>query len=76
MTQNATNLKPRLAKLSKKDRAELAKFLIETLDDEADDEVEEAWEKELARRWEEIESGKAKGIPADKVFKRLREKYS
>ena len=35
-----------------------------------------AWDAELARRAEEIKSGKAIGIPAAQVFAELREKYS
>ena len=41
---------------------------------ERDDEA--AWDVELARRADEIKSGKAEGEPAAIVFAELREKYS
>jgi putative addiction module component (TIGR02574 family) len=68
-------LKPRLSKLSARERAELARFLILSLDEEIDDDAEAAWDAELDRRLAEIESGRAMGEPADTVFKELREKY-
>ena len=76
MTETAERLKPELARLSAQDRAALASFLIHSLGEEEDADAEAAWDVELARRVEEIKSGKAIGIPADKVFADLREKYS
>ena len=34
-----------------------------------------AWKAEIHRRIEEIKSGKVEGIPAEEVFRRMREKY-
>jgi len=76
MTETAEKLKEQLARLSLNERAELAHFLIDSLDEGADADVEAAWDAELARRMEEIRSGKAVGEPADKVFAELRKKYS
>ncbi|MBW3599109.1 MAG: addiction module protein [Planctomycetes bacterium] len=76
MTETAEQLKPELARLSPQDRAALARFLIDSLDDEEDADAESAWDAELARRSEEIDSGKAVGEPADEVFAKLRRKYS
>jgi putative addiction module component (TIGR02574 family) len=36
---------------------------------------EGAWDAELERRMDEIRSGKATGVPADRVFAELREEY-
>jgi putative addiction module component (TIGR02574 family) len=73
---NATErLKAELAQLPLRERADVAHFLIRSLDEEEDEDAEAAWEAELARRLEEIENGTAAGIPADKVFADLREKY-
>ena len=58
------------------DRAALAQFLIGTLDEEPEEDVEAAWDEELARRAEEIKNGTALGEPADQVIAKLREKYS
>ena len=40
-----------------------------------DDQIKNAWDKEITRRLEEIDSGKVKTIPAEKVFAKLRAKY-
>lgn len=76
MSETAEKMKSALATLSDEDRAELAYFLIHSLDQQADANAEAAWDAELARRAEEIRSGKAVGIPAEQVMKELREKYS
>ena len=76
MTDIAERLKPELAGLSAQDRAALASFLIRSLDEAEDADAEAAWDAELARRAEDIKSGKAIGIPADQVFADLSEKYS
>ena len=68
-------LKTQLAALSPAERAELAYFLIHSLD-EAEDGVEAAWEAEVARRMDDIEAGRVVGIPAAQVFAEMREKYS
>ncbi|MGP0068931.1 MAG: addiction module protein [Isosphaeraceae bacterium] len=67
--------KAELSGLSEQERAELAQFLLDTLDG-IDVDVEAAWDAELARRAEEIRSGTASGKPADQVFAELREKHS
>ncbi len=68
-------LKDQLSRLPIKTRAELAHFLIESLDGEADDDWEATWEVELDRRMAEIENGTVVGIPADEVFAALRAKH-
>ncbi len=76
MTPAAEQLKPQLMALSAADRADLIRFLIDTLEGEADADAEAAWDAELARREAEIRSGKVVGEPAGEVLARLREKYS
>jgi putative addiction module component (TIGR02574 family) len=76
MTETAKKLKAQLSQLSAQERAELAHFLIHSLDEGVDDDAETSWDVELARRMAEIRSGKAVGEPADKVFAELRKKYS
>jgi putative addiction module component (TIGR02574 family) len=71
MTSGVQALKTQLAGLSAPERAEIARFLIASLDEMADPEAEAAWDAELARRGEEICSGRAVGEPADQVFTRL-----
>jgi putative addiction module component (TIGR02574 family) len=69
-------LKSELTTLSAQERAELAQFLIRTLDTEPEEEAEEAWEAEVMRRVDEIRAGTAQGKPAEQVFAELRAKYS
>ena len=76
MSVSAEKLRTKLSNLSDADRAELAHFLISSLDKGSDADAEEAWDAELTRRAEEIQSGRATGEPADKVFSELRQKYS
>lgn len=44
-------------------RAALAGSLLDSLEDKVELSVEEEWSKEIARRIEEIDSGKVKPIP-------------
>jgi putative addiction module component (TIGR02574 family) len=76
MTATVEQLKSQLEILTTQERAELAHFLIRSLDQEEDPGAEAAWEMELARRMADIESGRLVGKPAAQVFKELREKYS
>jgi putative addiction module component (TIGR02574 family) len=76
MSQTTEELRATLAKLPMQERAELANFLIHSLDAEWDTETEAAWDAELARRADDIATGKAKGESARSVFAKLREKYS
>jgi putative addiction module component (TIGR02574 family) len=76
MSKVAEKLKVQLARLSPRERAELAQFLIHSLDDHADADAEAAWDAELERRALEIKAGKAVGEPAKKVMAALRKKYS
>ncbi|MFI5458641.1 MAG: addiction module protein [Isosphaerales bacterium] len=72
-------LKVELAGLTEQERADLAHFLLNSLDDAsagADADVEAAWDTELARRADEIQRGTAVGKPADQVFAELRQKHS
>ena len=53
--------------LSDKERAELASSLIDSLDPIVDTDAEIVWQEEIARRLEEVESGRVKTIPWDEV---------
>jgi putative addiction module component (TIGR02574 family) len=44
-------------------RAALAGSLLESLDDTVDSSAEEEWGREIARRIEELDSGKVKPVP-------------
>jgi putative addiction module component (TIGR02574 family) len=76
MTESANRLLPQLEQLPIADRAELAQFLLHSLDAETDKDVESAWDAELERRVDEIRQGQTTGGPAESVFAMLREKHS
>lgn len=76
MASAIEDLKSELAALTNGERAELAHFLIQSLDRETDADMGSAWDVELARRVAEIEGGGAIGKSAEQVFAELREKYS
>jgi putative addiction module component (TIGR02574 family) len=66
--------KTQLEKLSREERAELAYFLLSSLEPEEEG-AAAAWDAEISRRVAEIRSGKANGKPAEQVFAELRERY-
>jgi putative addiction module component (TIGR02574 family) len=74
MSSTAEALKSQLGTLSPEDRAELASFLIDSLDPENDAEAEVAWDEELARREDDILSGRVEGESAASLFARLRKR--
>jgi putative addiction module component (TIGR02574 family) len=69
-------MKSEACRLSSRERAELAHYLLSSLELEEDPDAEAEWDSELTRRAAEIENGSVVGIPATDVFARLREKYS
>jgi len=71
MTDPVEELSRKARALSPEDRVRLAEELLATVQ-EHDAAVEAAWDEEIRRRIEEIDSGKAKLIPADEVFAEVR----
>jgi putative addiction module component (TIGR02574 family) len=58
-------------KLDPKARAELAALILESVPTESAEEVDAAWESEIRRRVQELESGSVKTIPWDEVREKL-----
>jgi putative addiction module component (TIGR02574 family) len=60
--------------LSPRERAHLARRLIQSLDEEVEDpaEVERAWEAEIQRRLDEYRAGKMQTTPAADVLSEAR----
>lgn len=73
--RDGEKMKEEIGILTSQERAEIVRFAIRSLEQGADDDAEAAWEVELARRVSDIESGRAVGKPADRVFAELREKH-
>ena len=63
MTSEAKSIFDNAMALSASDRADLAARLIESLDDLPEQDVEAAWDQEIARRLTELDSGTVKAIP-------------
>jgi putative addiction module component (TIGR02574 family) len=61
--------------LTEKDRAKLVHALIRSIDGKPDADAEAEWDAEIGKRVGEIRTGKVKGIPADSVFAKLKDKY-
>ena len=74
MTEAVEQWKSQLQQLSSPERAELAQFLLQSLEPEEEGAVE-AWEAEVTRRVADIRAGKAAGRPAEQLFAELREQY-
>jgi putative addiction module component (TIGR02574 family) len=74
MTETIEQLKSQAGSLTKPERAELAYFLLSSLD-AAEEGADEAWRVEIARRVAGIRSGQARGRPADEVLAELRERH-
>ena len=75
MSENALEWQSELATLPARDRAALAYFLLESLDEDADPESEAAWDAELQRRVDDIQQGRVAGVPATEVFAQLRKRF-
>ena len=58
--------------LDLKDRATLAKWIVESLDDLSEAEVEALWAEEAERRLDELEQGLVTEIPDREVLLRAR----
>jgi putative addiction module component (TIGR02574 family) len=71
MTTLVEELSKRALELPPEERVRLAEKLLATVH-EIDAEVEAAWDQEIQRRLEEIDSGTAKLIPAEEVFAEVR----
>lgn len=74
MTPTLQELKDACSNLPAPQRAELAQFLEQSLGI-SKDEWTDAWRDELGRRLEELRSGRVKGVPAEEVLQRLRDRY-
>ncbi|PKQ29124.1 MAG: addiction module antitoxin RelB [Actinobacteria bacterium HGW-Actinobacteria-10] len=65
-------LKREALRLDPSGRADLARELLESLDDLPESEVERLWLEEAERRRVEVQSGNVTPIPMDEVFARAR----
>lgn len=74
MAVTLEELEAKALKLSIKERSELVRRLLVSLDGEPEgspEEIAKAWEEEIARRVAEIDAGRAELISGDEVFARV-----
>jgi putative addiction module component (TIGR02574 family) len=67
MTQEAHELLQKALALPENERAELAGNLMSSLDATVDQDVDAAWQQEVARRLHEVQSGEVKTVPWEEV---------
>jgi putative addiction module component (TIGR02574 family) len=67
MTHEAHELLEKALALPENDRAELAGNLISSLDTTIDQDADAAWQQEVARRLQEVQSGKVKTLSWEEV---------
>ena len=71
MSREVSELLKKALELPVTDRAELAGSIIESLDHAKDEAVKEAWDAEILRRMEDLDSGRVKPVSHDEVLRRL-----
>jgi putative addiction module component (TIGR02574 family) len=76
MKSRPSNTPNELANLIEAERADLARFFLQSLDSGSDNDAETTWDVELERRAGEIKSGRESGESTDRVFSELRAKHS
>ena len=65
-------LETEIRKLALKERAALAKWIVESLDDLSEAEIEALWAEEAEPRLDELEQGVVAEIPAEEALQRAR----
>jgi len=71
MKRNRADLLKEAMELPPEARAALAGSLIDSLDDQVDEDAELAWDAEIARRIRELDEGKVKLVPWAEARRRL-----
>jgi putative addiction module component (TIGR02574 family) len=72
MSRETSSLLRKALTLPAAERAELAGSLIDSLDGTKDRGVQAAWDEEIARRMEELDSGSAKPVALEAARRRLK----
>ena len=67
-------LEKKVRALSRKEKAALARILIEDLDASADPDTEQLWLEEAQRRYDAYRAGQLPAVPGDEVISRVRER--
>lgn len=71
MARDISEILKKALALPPKARAALADSLLNSLDEEIDEDAEEQWDLEIARRIKELDAGKVKPIPWAEARRRI-----
>ena len=74
MSAQFDDIEKQARSLPLKEKAALARVLIEDLDTSADEDVERLWEEEARRRYASYQKGELEALPGEEVMKRARER--
>ncbi len=74
MSLKVKEIEEEALRLPSSHRAQLAEYLIKSLDEDEDPEAEKLWVEEADRRYQEYKKGKIKAKSAERVFKEARSK--
>jgi putative addiction module component (TIGR02574 family) len=74
MTQATQRLLEQAMALPADEKIRFAEELLASLDPADQKEIDAAWAEEIDRRIADYDAGRAQAIPADEVFRRLRER--
>ena len=72
MNSTLAELEQKVTQLSADERAQLALYLLQSLEPADEGDIDEAWRVESERRLAQIESGEVQSVPGDDVFARVR----
>jgi len=72
MSNILAELEQKAEHLTPPERAQLALFLIRSLEPSEEGDIEEAWRVEAEARLAQIERGEAQLVPGDEVFDKIR----
>lgn len=76
MSSTLIEIEQQAVRLSQEQRAQLALFLIQSLESTNDGDVADAWRVEAEARLEQIERGESLPIPGDEVFTKIRRRFA
>jgi len=68
MAEAVKNVQTEALTLPERDRAELARVLLLSLGDAAEQDTELAWAEEAERRYQELKAGAVQAIPSERVL--------
>jgi putative addiction module component (TIGR02574 family) len=72
MDRKLEEIESEVLRLDRHSRANLAKSLLESLDDLSEEEYDQLWAEEAEARHADFEAGRSRAIDGDEVFRRAR----